>query len=291
MTIRVTCSGCGSTLKIKDDLAGKDGTCPKCKAAIHIPKAKPAADADNGGLPQKSEADADEEDMFGKDFFKVQEASSRPRFTTANYDDDDDEDEKPKSKAAKKPSTDKPEPPKAMTPAFATATDAAANMAGQLLSKTGKKNRNAEADEANAAEEKADYTELKYLLTRKVLPIVGGGIVGVFLIFLLSKSMFAGKSTRPPLGYVIGVCTIAGQPADKAEIRFYPKAKSPTEPAIGSFSYAICEADGSYVLRYDSETEGAVVGKHLVSVTHMGRMLEQEQDVAAGNNSKPIKFD
>ena len=31
MTIRYTCGSCGSVLKIKDQLAGTPGKCPKCK--------------------------------------------------------------------------------------------------------------------------------------------------------------------------------------------------------------------------------------------------------------------
>ena len=37
MTIRYECEQCGSTLKIKDDLAGKPGKCPKCKTAFTVP--------------------------------------------------------------------------------------------------------------------------------------------------------------------------------------------------------------------------------------------------------------
>ncbi|MBL8850893.1 MAG: carboxypeptidase regulatory-like domain-containing protein [Planctomycetaceae bacterium] len=48
MTIRYTCENCGSVLKIKDDRAGKDGHCPKCKSSFVIPQPgeEPAADAD-----------------------------------------------------------------------------------------------------------------------------------------------------------------------------------------------------------------------------------------------------
>lgn len=37
MTIRYTCVKCASVLKIKDDRAGKDGHCPKCKAKFVVP--------------------------------------------------------------------------------------------------------------------------------------------------------------------------------------------------------------------------------------------------------------
>ncbi len=290
MTIRVTCSGCGSTLKIKDELAGKDGNCPKCKAAIHIPKAKAGPDSDDE-LPLhsagSSEAADDDDDMFGKDFFKVSEPSSRPKFTMPA---DDDVAEKPKSKADKKSSSEKAGVQKEAAPAPASTADAAANMAGQLLSKTGKKNRSADWEDPNTAVEKTDYTELKYLLTRKVLPLAAGAIIAVTVLYLASASMFDSKAIRPELGLVRGICTIDGKPADNADIRFYPKSKDPTEGAKGSFSTAISGADGSYVLRYDLETEGAVVGKHTVQVQHEGRMFEQEHEVALGQNEKPLKF-
>ena len=38
MTIRVTCDKCASVLKIKDELAGTDGKCPKCKTRFIVPQ-------------------------------------------------------------------------------------------------------------------------------------------------------------------------------------------------------------------------------------------------------------
>lgn len=45
MTIRYECEQCGSVLKIKDDLAGKPGKCPKCKTAFTVPASEVAADS------------------------------------------------------------------------------------------------------------------------------------------------------------------------------------------------------------------------------------------------------
>ena len=42
MTIRFTCNECGSVLKIKDELAGTRGKCPKCKAEFIVPVAASA---------------------------------------------------------------------------------------------------------------------------------------------------------------------------------------------------------------------------------------------------------
>lgn len=38
MTIRYTCPGCESVLKIKDEKAGTDAKCPKCKRAFVVPQ-------------------------------------------------------------------------------------------------------------------------------------------------------------------------------------------------------------------------------------------------------------
>ena len=43
MPISVTCPECKHTLKVKDELAGKRGKCPKCQATIAIPAATPPA--------------------------------------------------------------------------------------------------------------------------------------------------------------------------------------------------------------------------------------------------------
>lgn len=48
MTIRFTCAGCGSLLKIKDELAGTDGKCPKCKTEFVVPNSM--ADEDSREL-------------------------------------------------------------------------------------------------------------------------------------------------------------------------------------------------------------------------------------------------
>lgn len=45
MTIRYTCTECGSVLKIKDEKAGTEGHCPKCKTAFRVPELAAATES------------------------------------------------------------------------------------------------------------------------------------------------------------------------------------------------------------------------------------------------------
>lgn len=47
MTIRVRCDGCSAVMKVKDELAGAKGKCPKCKTAFVVPAADAEAAKDN----------------------------------------------------------------------------------------------------------------------------------------------------------------------------------------------------------------------------------------------------
>ena len=56
MTIRYTCTGCESVLKIKDEKAGSKGKCPKCKLEFLVPNPEEAddeADADLAPAPMR----------------------------------------------------------------------------------------------------------------------------------------------------------------------------------------------------------------------------------------------
>ena len=49
MPITVTCEQCGKTLRVKDELAGRRGKCPGCKAVLVVPAADAPAPAEAGG--------------------------------------------------------------------------------------------------------------------------------------------------------------------------------------------------------------------------------------------------
>lgn len=122
MSIRYECDQCGSVLKIKDDLAGKPGKCPKCKTPFTVP----AGDDDSGNQSDvATEASdvaepvdsgsrlTDSGDDFDVDAFlsSDEDGGSKPNATLSKskikaVDDDadqslDDEVDKPKSKRSK----------------------------------------------------------------------------------------------------------------------------------------------------------------------------------------------
>jgi hypothetical protein len=110
MTIRYTCDGCGSVLNIKDEKAGTQGKCPKCKAEFLVPNPDPdvpvAAAGEGSGnsgpdsshelftdLPEKGSDDFSDDEIE-----KILESSSAPARPKNDYgvaagDDDDDDDD------------------------------------------------------------------------------------------------------------------------------------------------------------------------------------------------------
>jgi len=58
MTISFQCTGCGRTLKVADELAGRKGKCPQCNAVLFIPEGKKSALTTAPAPPRKKAAPA-----------------------------------------------------------------------------------------------------------------------------------------------------------------------------------------------------------------------------------------
>ena len=56
MSIRYKCEECGSVLKVKDELAGTKGKCPKCKTRFVVPE------LDEAEVSEPPKADAPQEE-------------------------------------------------------------------------------------------------------------------------------------------------------------------------------------------------------------------------------------
>ncbi len=278
--IKYKCDECGSTLTIKDELAGTAGKCPKCKTRFRVPE--PAAAGGPGKpsrrkkqKPQSDEAtkEPSEEDMiFGEDFFAASAAPQRPRQTLP----EPASEEEPSPRAKKKPFG-----------AAKPSGDNSANIASELLSKTGKKNRPSDVEAEEAGEGGYDFSAITYLLVWKVIPVVVGLGLLAPIFYWIFAGMIVDKVEIPPLVEIHGVLTIDGSPIPDAEILFIP-ALNEDAPVSGSLSQARTDKDGSYVAYYTADVPGVVLGKHIIRIRAPGRLIEQEMTVAEGDSEKNI---
>src|SRR4051812_18197384 len=55
MPIATTCDSCQTTFRVKDEHAGKRGTCPKCKAPVEVPSATAPVPPTRSGPPTRQE--------------------------------------------------------------------------------------------------------------------------------------------------------------------------------------------------------------------------------------------
>lgn len=62
MTIKYKCVECGVAMKIKDDLAGQKGKCPKCKASFVIPAPEEETPVEEVPVPDEPEDEFEDDD-------------------------------------------------------------------------------------------------------------------------------------------------------------------------------------------------------------------------------------
>lgn len=332
MTIRYECEQCGATLKIKDDLAGKPGKCPKCKSAFTIPelpdKSSEDVGQDDGPVDSESELATFTKTSAGREVFDVDEflmsdgeleAGTRPKKnksapsrTTFDKDDllADEPHEKPKGAKTKSASTpvdsdsedvfqirrsetaasSKPKytlppglaeevataPASSRRPPGTTSAGTASNIAGDLLSKSGKKGKKTwtDGDAVEPDEAGFDWAGLGRFLFLKIAPMALGAVVVVVLLGWTASSMMAGKSLVPELGRVTGSVSLDGKPLTGVEVWFHPirspRDKLDKSPKASS-SMGMTNDSGKYELTYDKDNMGAAVGQCRVVVAGLGR--------------------
>ncbi len=92
MPIQVKCARCGLAMQVKDELAGRTGKCPKCKAEIKVP----AGIATKPISPKPTRKKADEEDLVEveaieeEEFEYIDEDDDRPAKKKRSREDDED---------------------------------------------------------------------------------------------------------------------------------------------------------------------------------------------------------
>lgn len=305
MTIRVRCDGCSAVMKVKDELAGAKGKCPKCKTPFVIPAADDTA----------PEAAATKKTSGGKDSTSkksVSDTSAKAQAEPLEAPIDlpleltppvpvmDTEDFDPMAALASGSSTSIPAMA-AIAPSEPVNKPSVADLMKEHSEKKGRRSRRQEKTKPSKATDlaqpvvtsgsAADALNRKYdqkrddagdneqLMTREerrqaeqkeaMIDFAKKGIPAIAAVLLLSWGliMYMFSASLPPLGYASGTVTRDGSPMAGVQVVFAPKAKSGEAPAENAtVSQGFTDASGNYTLMYSVDNEGVLPGNHEITI-------------------------
>lgn len=299
MTIRVRCDGCSAVMKVKDELAGARGKCPKCKTAFVIPAADapPATGASAGEessgkdskdpetataeaqaepldlplevTPPVPVMDTDEFDpasaLVGGSSMSIPAIAAAPisepvnKPSVADLMKEHEEKKGRRSQRKEKTKTSKAADLAQPVITSGTAADALNRKYDQKRDESGASEQLMTREERRQAEQKAAMIDF----AKKGIPALAG-------VLLLSYGfiMFMFSASLPPLGYASGKVTRDGVPLAGVQVVFAPKAKSGEGPLDNAtVSQGFTDESGTYTLIYDDlGNEGVLPGNHEVSI-------------------------
>ncbi len=288
MTIRYTCRECASVLKIKDEKAGTNGKCPKCKTEFVVPtpaseddievEVDGPATASSPDLPIDDDVDmpieltpevADDPDFDPLDVLSAP-APARPapaalRSTSFGAD------KKPSVaelmrdfEAGKKKDRKTESTPDAVRPSMAASTEQTAGSAANALSKAYQQKR----DSANAPKvsvKDVQAAEQRALLMEFIKKKAGPAIAAIVVVFYgYYWYMFSESYKGLPLYSVTGRVISQSEPVEGLRVQFRPLAESIEDTRTSA--EGMTAKDGSFRLVYEIPYEGAPEGKYEVVV-------------------------
>lgn len=295
MTIRYECEECGSVLKIKDELAGTDGKCPKCKKRFVVPdpeadeidadaepepvtaeptKPQPTAEPAKPKVTPPARKKASDDDFDPADF--LMEGNSGGSRASAGL--GTPEPAKPAPlvggrrpiappAAAAPPPI--PAPPNSAAAAASAMMGASAN-ARDLLTKTAEESR---TKSATMPEEKAgpryDFTMLFAQLRQYTIQAVAI-VVAIPVLYIISTILFGDSIELPKLAEVSGTVILNDKPLPGVKVILSP-VTSEGESTRGKkiklrSAEDVTADDGSYSVWYMPGHQGAPLGKVKVSL-------------------------
>lgn len=279
MTIRYECPDCGSVLKIKDERAGQQGRCPKCKSGFQIPdaptKVEPAVTEDDlvdmplevtpmPVIPEQSATTSNEFDPMG--VLNSDSGSGRAASSIAGNETKPSVAELMKEHQQKRTKEEARRAKRQLNKLNPLLADIeTSGSAADAITRSYEKKRGASSDapllnrdERRAAADRAAMFRFGVQLGAALLA------TAVFGYFLFSYAL-SGSSTN--LVQVTGKVTLAGQPAMTGyTIRFTPIQPRNGPPLEGGPSFARIDSNGKFRLRYDAQTAGAVVALHNITI-------------------------
>jgi len=285
MTIHFSCVECGAALKVKDELAGSTGHCPKCKTEFKVPAASTVA----------SKSSKAGEDFDPVAFLTEEPAESHVRKATIPADLNEQAAEQPGGTKGSKPPKGDP---------TGNSPNAASDIWNQAMAAREMRNAlKASVKEAKVKRSESHEAQFNWGdILREYAPKVIIGVVSLVVItgglYWFFDNMMGGKLRLPSLGYVSGQVTLDGDPLSGATVYFAPMddpAKENNERKRTSLGTT--DATGHYKMYYMEKVEGVAVGKCRVWVELIGpqgrdlvppeftQAMMTTKDVAAGKQT------
>lgn len=297
MTIHFTCTDCGSLLKIKDELAGTNGKCPKCKTSFVVPEPMGEDSAEILVAPEEPEepqpksasADVKKAASPAKEKTAAQSAKSGAKQRKSASDDDFDPaeflmgDGPKRSAPAFDSSLDEPDEPRPKKTVENESSSRPEKEAGSRFSTSdfakemmmkAKEESRLHAGDPLPDEGKGGFDYSGFM--REVGLKAGGGTVLVILLayglYVGANWMMASRLKLPPLGYVTGKVTLDGTPLAGATVYFAPVQPdmADTKRDRARTSYGITDDQGEYTMIYYETTQGVAIGKCQVWLELLG---------------------
>ena len=297
MTIRYQCPECESVLKIRDDKAGTEATCPGCKSKFTVPPPASASEAEPPE-PVIAAKKPDGKRPTPEDKEKTAKKAAKAPVKTSKPSDSDDFDpaaflmeDGPGAKASAGLKEKPPEPQgpltdkqgrRLYTPASTSAARRASmspaalaadeNLSGASANARDLLRTTADESRVRAAsmppqEEKPplfDFAGAKEEL-KQYTPHIAGSLVFFLVLSYFVYSWLNPRPDLPKLAEVTGVVTVNGQPLPNVTVNFEPidaiADNAKEGPKRIRTAQGVTDKDGYYELYYMQGISGAPVGK------------------------------
>lgn len=274
MTIRYSCEKCESVLKIRDELAGTNAKCPKCKTAFVIPEPvavkasssvpdvpKVMLDMPQEITPAVNPADTDLLDIAraaaATAAAATAESAGAPKPSIADLMREHEASKKKKSESKKKELDGIPG-----VSAMVTSGSAA-----DVLNRNYDQKRGNSSDPPPLTREEQRAADQKEAL-KEFAGKGAAGLAGLSVVLYFLITWMTGES-YPDLVYVSGVVKLNNQPLVGARVEFAPTSAPGQQPLDNMQpSTAYTNQLGEYILYYDeiNGVEGALPGLHNVNI-------------------------
>lgn len=307
MTIRYECPECSSVLKIKDEKAGQQGKCPKCKNTFTIPESSPAPEpiltADDlidmpleltpvAVIPKESLTASDEFDPMGvlnSDSASGGVPSSPGDLKPSVADLMREHQEKRARDEARRAKRQQ----KKVNPLLNDVETSGS--AADAITRTYEKKREETSDAPPMSREERRAAEQRSAMLRFSVQLGGVLLVTVAFGYLLLSWALGGSSAD--VVEVTGRVTANNQPLAGYRIRFTPIQEINGPPLAGGPSSAKISSNGDFILLYKPNVAGAIVGLHEVTLEDSFGLQKQvpeefsEREVTAdGENHFEFNF-